>query len=150
MDQKPHTKPEESLGSLIGQAGKAMSKAIQAKFREAGIDINLDQWIVLMHLWEEDGQNQAKLGETAGHHKTTVTRAIDSLEQMNMVLRVPDKNDRRNKLIYLTHQGKEIRAQLMSPANKVQKEAVEGIPPSDLSICKVVLNQIFQNLKHYI
>jgi DNA-binding MarR family transcriptional regulator len=143
-------KPEESLGGLIGQAGRSMMRALQGQFKALSLDITVDQWIVLMHLWEEDGQNQATLGETAGHHKTTVTRAIDSLERQNMVLRVPDKSDRRNKLIYLTHLGREMQASLMQPAILVHEEAVSDIDEADLATCKAVLAKIFQNLKHHI
>lgn len=150
MDKQTNITPEESLGGLMGQAGKAMSRALIERFRQTGIDISLDQWIVLMHLWQEDGQNQARLGETAGHSKTTVTRAIDSMEKKSLVLRIPDQNDRRNKLIYLTHQGKDMQRSLMPSALRVQREAEAGISPEDLEVCKGVLRKIFQNLKHYI
>ncbi|MEM9984772.1 MAG: MarR family transcriptional regulator [Bacteroidota bacterium] len=147
MEQQQNLDPENSMGRLMGQIGKAMTKSINARFKELGIPINLDQWIVLVHLWQEDGQNQAQLGETAGHNKTTVTRAIDTLEKRNLVLRIPDKQDRRNKLIYLTNQGKDMQDKLTPIALEIHTQAVKGISDSDLETCKSVLRRMYQNLK---
>ncbi len=147
MEQQQKLDPENSMGRLMGQVGKAMAKSINERFKSRGIPINLDQWIVLLHLWQEDGQNQAQLGEEAGHNKTTVTRAIDSLEKRNLVLRITDKQDRRNKLIYLTNQGKNMQDQLIPIALDIHQQAVQGISDTDLETCKNVLRKMYQNLK---
>ena len=84
---------------------------------------------VLVHLWIEDGQNQKTLCEIAGRHKTTITRTIDSLEEMNYVVRIPDQADKRHKLIYLTHKGKAEKEALIAQMLKTIAEATEGITP---------------------
>lgn len=138
--------PEHSLGALVGRTGKVMSKALIHEFREAGHDLNLDHWIVLVHLWSKDGQNQQGLGEVAGRDKTTVTRAVDTLEQRNLVLRVPDQQDRRQRLIYLTHAGRNLQTVLMPLAQRVIDRATVGISPQDMACCKRVLSQVFERL----
>lgn len=142
-----HINPEESIGALIGGLGKMMHRAIAERFRVEGIDINPDQWIVLIHLWHEDGQNQASLGETAGHNKTTVTRAVDALERNSLVVRVSDKSDRRNNLIYLTHAGREKVQVTLPHVMDIQQIASKGIDPEHLQTCKQVLRTMFRNLQ---
>ncbi len=138
------------LPRLIAMIGKAMFKSLTARMHQAGHHLNMEHWIVLVHLWQEDGQNQAKLGEIAGRHKTAVTRAIDNLEELNLVLRVPDQQDKRNKRIYLTKAGKELEHELMPIAIDTQTEAFMGIPKKDLEGCQEVLQLILENLKPYL
>lgn len=141
---------EQSLGANIGRTGKLMGRALIQRFREAGHDIQMDHWMVLVHLWHQDGQNQQLLGEQAGRTKTSVTRAIDSLEQKNLVVRVPDKTDRRHKLIYLTHQGRELKQTLFPYALEMISKATQGIPEVEIETCISVLKRIFDNMSTHI
>ncbi len=141
---------ESNLGALVGQVGKVMSRALLDRFRQQGYEFGIDQWIVLIHLWHEDGQTQQDLGMTAGRNKTTVTRAIDWLEANNYVVRVNDQQDRRHKRIYLTHGGKELQNLLAPEVAEIMEEATSGIPEEELGVCKQVLRKIFLNLKMYV
>lgn len=134
------------LGAVIGKAAKSMAKTLARKMKEAGHDLNIDHFVVLVHLWHEDGQVQQKLGESAGKDKTSVTRAIDTLEKKNFVLRVVDQTDRRNKRVYLTHSGRELKSLLQCPMRETVDKATEGITDEDLKICSEVLRKIIYNL----
>lgn len=134
------------LGSYLGRAGKMMEKRINENFATTALPITLEHWIVLVHLWLEDGQNQQTLCEFAGRNKTSITRTINSLEAQNFVVRVQDQNDRRNKRIYLTHKGKQAKDILSTQMFKTMDEASQGISEEDLTTCKKVLNQVFLNL----
>lgn len=142
--------PRRSLGSIMGRVGKAMERALTERFRQADLALSVDHFIVLMHLGEEDGQSQLQLGAEAGRNKTTVTRAIDRLEKENMVVRVPDRQDRRHKRVYLTQKGKEMVTHMQQLAMRQMEEAKEGINPDELIVAKKVLLQVYENLKHYI
>ncbi len=135
-----------SMGALVGRAAKVIGKALNHHLAETDLDISLEHFIVLCHLYEEDGQTQQQLGNIAGKDKTSVTRAINGLESKNLVLRVPDQLDKRIKRIYLTNKGKDIREQLKGPAQKTIHLATRNIPKEDLDICGKVLEQIYDNL----
>ena len=135
-----------SLGAFIGKAGKVLEKRLAENFAKAGYDLTLEHWIVLVHLWLEDGRNQKTLCEFAGRHKTSITRTLDSLEKYDFVVRIVDKNDRRNKLIYLTNKGKTAREPLSKQLENTMAEATEGVSAEKLNICKEVLGQVFFNL----
>lgn len=137
---------EDSIGALSGRLSKALSVQITRKFRKNGLTLSIDQMIVLIHLWREDGQNQHQLGERAGHHKTMVTRAITNLEEQNMVVRIPDPQDGRIRRVFLTHLGRTVREQLIPHVKEVQAAALEGISAKELSICKSVVRKIISNL----
>ena len=137
---------ESSLGPYIGRASRVLEKRINHNFARAGYEISMDHWILLFHLWVKDGQNQKALCDYAGRNKTMITRSIDSLEKQNFVLRVPDSKDRRNKLIYLTHKGKELRIELERIMLESMEEATHGVEEAELETCKRVLDKVFGNL----
>ena len=144
MNLPPHS--ERPLGPYIGIASRVMEKRINENFSRGGYDLNLHHFIILVHLWKQDGQNQKTLCEFAGRNKTTITRSIDNLERDNFVLRVPDSADRRNKLIYLTHKGKEVKNELVTIMEGTMNEATAGIAPEEIDICKKVLYNVILNL----
>ena len=136
----------QTLGPYMGKASRVMERHLNQNFALAGFEITLEHWIILVHLWLEDGRNQMTLCNFAGRNKTRITRIIDNLETQNYVVRVPDKNDRRNKLIYLTHKGKHAQKELTELVLKAYDQATQGIPPNEIDICKKVLHQVFLNL----
>ena len=137
---------EESLGYVIGRAGRSMANRLNHNFEKAGYDVTCEQWAVLMNLWHKNGQSQKDLAGITCKDKTSITRLLDGLEKKNLVVRTPDKKDARQKLIYLTNQGKAFQQELLKLVKQTLAEAQKGIRPSDLKVCKGVLRQVARNL----
>ena len=143
---KPTFNLEKSLGYLIGRAGRLTANRLNQNFEKAGQNVTCEQWAVLMNLWCKNGQCQKELTEVSYKDKASIARLIDGLERRNLVVRIPDKQDGRQKLIYLTSKGKELQQELLGLVQKTLLEAQEGIKESDLTACKKVLSQVFRNL----
>ena len=137
---------EESLGYVIGRAGRSMANRLNHNFEKAGYDVTCEQWAVLMNLWHKNGQSQKDLAGITCKDKTSITRLIDGMEKRNLVVRIPDKKDARQKLIYLTNQGKAFQQELLKLVKQTLAEAQKKIRPRDLKICKDVLRQVVRNL----
>jgi DNA-binding MarR family transcriptional regulator len=137
---------EASLGSIVRRAERAMINRLNQKFKSSGYDITTEQYRVLVNLWNNDGQNQQELAEATYKNKTTLTRLINNLEKRNLVVRVPDKTDNRNKHVYLTRRGKELPKELTQFARQTLIEAQCGIPRGEIKICKDVLQRVIRNL----
>jgi DNA-binding MarR family transcriptional regulator len=139
-------KLEESLGYLV----RTVTRALRARFNEnlvkAGHEINFDEWSIIVTLWENDGQSQQYLGCVTLRDKASIKRLIDNLENRNLVLRIPDKTDRRQKLIYLTPGGKRLYQKLMPVVKETLTGAEQGIEPEHLATCREVLGKIIRNL----
>ena len=75
-----------------------------------------------------------------------MTRMIDGLERRNLVVRVPDKTDGRNKLVYLTHEGRRITEDLDEHAGKFEARAFAGLTDKELAEVARVLEQVSRNL----
>lgn len=123
-----------------------MINRLNQKFKDNGYNITTEQYRVLVALWNKDGQNQQELAQVTYKNKTSLARLINNLEKGNLVVRVPDMKDNRNRLIYLTRKGKEIPGELTRFARETLMEAQAGIPGEELEICKKVLKKVIGNL----
>jgi DNA-binding MarR family transcriptional regulator len=146
MAKKAQYPLEESLGYIVGRAGRAMANRLNHNFEKAGYDVTCEQWAVLMNLWQKNGQSQKDLAGVTCKDKTSITRLIHGLEKRNLVVRVPDGSDGRQKLIYLANKGKAFQQELLQLVQKTLSLAQEGIRKQDLENCKKVLRQVALNL----
>ena len=139
-------KKGELYSFITGKASTAIARRLQKNFKQMGIEITIEQWSVLYHLWKEDGKSQQQLCEATFRDKPSITRLVDNLEKSNLVKRVAAKNDRRINLIYLTGEAKNLQEKTMSVANQTLNEALEGVSNEDIEMAKNVLQKVYDNL----
>ena len=140
-------KKGELYSFITGKASTAIARRLQKNFKDAGIDITIEQWSVLYHLWKEDGQSQQQLCEATFRDKPSITRLVDNLEKSKLVKRVASKNDRRSNIIFLTKEAKALEQTTMDVANRTLNEALEGVTNGQIEIAKEVLQMVYDNLK---
>ncbi|HJY23531.1 MAG TPA: MarR family transcriptional regulator [Hanamia sp.] len=139
-------KKGELYSFITGKASTAISRRLQKNFKDASIEITIEQWSVLYHLWKEEGQSQQQLCEATFRDKPSITRLVDNLEKSKLVKRVASKNDRRSNQIYLTKEGKTLEQKTMEVANRTLNEALEGVTNGQIEIAKEVLQMVYDNL----
>ena len=97
----------DNIMFLSGLITNTLANNINRSFREAGIEITIEQFSILALLWYKEGYNQQEIAVAMKRDKTTIARVIRNMFEKNLLVKVPDCNDRRNNLIYLTKKGKE-------------------------------------------
>jgi len=136
----------ELYSFITGKASTAIARRLQKNFKQANVDVTIEQWSVLYHLWKQDGLSQQQLCEATFRDKPSITRLVDNLEKLNLVKRVASKNDRRINMIYLTQQALDLQEQTMELANQTLNEALEGVTNGQIEIAKEVLQNVYDNL----
>lgn len=140
-------KKGELYSFITGKASTAIARRLQKKFNQAGLNLTIEQWSVLYHLWKEDGISQQQLCIATFRDKPSITRLVDNLEKLKLVKRTASKNDRRINMILLTDNAKNLQEQAMELANQTLNEALESVPADRIDICKEVLQIVYDNLK---
>ena len=140
-------KKGELYSFVTGKASIAIARHLQKKFNNASLRITIEQWSVLYHLWKQDGQSQQELCNATFRDKPSITRLLDNLEKLQLVKRVASADDRRINRICLTKTGLKLQEQSMMLAEHTLNEALEGVPPEQVEICKSVLQLVYDNLK---
>ena len=134
------------MGMLINSAQRAMTKKFVQNATDSGLDISLDQWMVLGPIWQLESASQKELGEICLKDKTNITRIINALEQKNLVVRVEDQIDHRIKRVVLTNAGKQLFFDVLPIMEKTREEVRKDISNKDIETFKVVLSKILENL----
>ena len=140
-------KKGELYSFITGKASTAIARRLQKKFNTAGLNLTIEQWSVLYHLWKQDGISQQELCNATYRDKPSITRLVDNLEKLQLVKRVPSESDRRMNLIYLTKQAQRLQDQTMDLAGETLNEALTGVPPDRIDVCREVLQIVYDNLK---
>ncbi len=133
-------------GFTIERTAKRMKQVIQQSLKAAGIQITVDQWIILDQLDQKGSLSQQAIGKYTFKDAPTVTRIIDLLCEKNLTARLPDPSDRRKSIIHLTEKGKE-QIQLTKPVIlQVREKAYATLTADQLEQITSGLDQIFENL----
>jgi len=146
MIKNDKLKSDINLGMLIGQVHRLSTKKFVQNSHNSGLDISMDQWIVLGPIWENEGLSHKEISEYCLKDKTSVTKIIDTLEKKNLVVRVSDQLDHRVKRVVLSKKGKELFLQAIPIMELTRDQLREGITEQDIESLRSVLTKIYNNL----
>jgi DNA-binding MarR family transcriptional regulator len=139
-------KKGELYSFITGKASIAIARRLQKKFNNAGVNLTIEQWSVLYHLWKADGMSQQELCNATFRDKPSITRLVDNLEKLELVKRVPDEKDRRINKVFLTKNARALEEQTMQLAEETLNDALAGVPQEQIEMCKDVLQRVYDNL----
>lgn len=140
-----HFKRGELYSVINGMASTAVARRLQKNFRQAGLEITIEQWSILYHLWKQDCLSQQELCTRTFRDKPSITRLIDNLEKQKLVKRMPSKTDRRINLVCLTPAAIELQDMTILIANQTMDEALVGISKEEINVVKNVFQRVYDN-----
>ena len=140
-------KKSELYSFITGKASTAIARRLQKNFKQNGVEITIEQWSVLYHLWKQDGLSQQQLCDSTFRDKPSITRLVDNLEKLKLVKRVASRDDRRINMIYLTPEAMQLQEKTMELAGQTLNEALTGVTNGQIEIAKEVLQMVYENLK---
>lgn len=138
---------KEFYDFITGKASIAIARRLQRNFKNNHIEITAEQWSVLFQLWNNEGLTQQEIATNTFKDKPSITRLLNNMEKLNLVVRVPHQSDKRTNLIYLTQKGKSLKETSIKQADITLKEALKNVNDEDIQICYNTLQKVFNNLK---
>lgn len=138
---------DENIIFQIGETSRLVHKRVTAIFSERGFDVTVEQFSVLALLWYKEGVKQQDIADGLKRNKTTITRIVENMINRNLIVKVPDQLDKRNKLIYLTQKGKALQKEMVKSSGLVYYQTLNNISSKDIEKCLVILKQMMKNLQ---
>ncbi|MEG1562736.1 MAG: MarR family transcriptional regulator [Bacteroides sp.] len=83
-------------------------QALMRTLKQHNMEITFEMFQIMHRLGEGDGVSQQYLAEKTSKDKACMTNLLNNLEKKTWVRRAEDPTDRRNRLVFLTEQGKEM------------------------------------------
>lgn len=137
---------ENALPFFLHGVYQRLRTVTYREFKQQGLEITPEQWIVLVRLWQRDGRTVSELSESTQRDKPTMSRILDSMEAHGLVRRVADEQDARTRIIELTREGKAMRKKLVPVAKSLVLQLEAGISEADLLTTRRTLRRMFENL----
>ena len=132
---------------LLDRTARKVKQYAQQKFKELNLNITVDQWLLLKHLYENDCMKQNELAELLFKDNPTLTRIIDLLCEKGLTIRKLHPTDRRSFNVELTKEGRKKVEYIMPKIKPIRLKAWEGLSDKDFTHFKKVLNTIYRNLE---
>ncbi|TKJ40031.1 hypothetical protein CEE37_09855 [candidate division LCP-89 bacterium B3_LCP] len=134
----------ESLGTQINLAARWMRSALEKELTDEGITPS--QWMLIMALGENEHLMQTELGKIVNIDNATITRSLDKLQEMSLIVRNQDKDDRRAQHVSLTEKGHEAYKVWNTIGRKINQHASKSISPVEKRSLLKLLGMIIDNL----
>lgn len=131
----------------IDKAIKSYRQFAQKKLNDAGLEITIDQWLVMQALTEKPDISQQEIAERVFKDAASVTRIIDLLIRKNYLRRELHGSDRRRFQLDITIEGKTLMKNIAKVVAQNRAMALHNVPQEDLGQVRKTLNTIIENCK---
>lgn len=108
-------------------------RATQRKFAKALSDYNIGwgHFAILMILDEKEGRSQDELALSRGFDKTMIAHSVKKLEELGLLYRVVDEQDKRIRRLYLTEYGKNVCPELRKIGFEINDSLTKNFSKTD-------------------
>ncbi len=138
-------KEAKVFGTLIDRNMKMIRSKYLKKFKEIGVDITTEQWVLMDCLYEQDGLSQNELANESFKNAPTVSRIIDLLCKKGITERQRFDNDRRRYKIFLTNKGVKIYKKAHPHVEELRKLGWAKLTNKDYADFVRIMDKIYKN-----
>lgn len=125
--------------------GRHLDRLVERRLAEQGL--NRTQTVILIALSRRPGLRALELCPHAGVEPANVTRTLQSLERLGLLVRHSHPTDGRASLLYLTGPGHALAQELSAAVHHLSADLLRGVPPRDLARLERSLAAVRDNLR---
>ena len=135
-------------GFLSSQIRHVGGRLWEKMLRESGVDaFNGAQGRILYVLWEHGAMAITEIGRLTSLAKTTLTGMLDRMEAGGLIIRTPDKDNRRQIIISVTDKALEYREIYDRLSEQMNSLTYAGFCEAELRTYEEMLRRILNNLE---
>lgn len=125
----------------------ARSHRALAASKLATIGLFPSQELILMQLWDADGQSQKSLGRTQRFDHSTIAKSVRRLENAGLVRREKSQADGRVTLVFLTDTGRALKSPVLAIWAELERRTVKGLTTDERAQFTALADKILPNLE---
>jgi len=137
---------DRSLGFLLRDTSRLMRRRFVQRAKEAGLNLNRSEALVLVHVAQSPGTSQTRLATALDIEAISVVRLIDTLQDAGLIERRPHPTDRRIRTLWLTPAAEDALTQIRAIAGFVDAQALADISETEHERLLHLLDTIRSNL----
>lgn len=125
---------------------KRIRNFMQKGLFDAGIDLTVDQWVVIDHIKPSPGITQNDLATSTAKDAPTITRILDLLVQKEIVERKMSATDRRKFNVFLTSKGEILYDEAFKIIGEARRKSWENLTDDDFASLVRIMDTIYENI----
>ena len=134
----------EYLGKYISLIHRQANVFFTKEFSKCGFGSG--QYMFMIYLYKNDGISQEALSKLVNIDKGTTAKAIKKLEELELITRSKDLNDKRINKIYLTSKALNIKNDFFSVLTKWENILTNELSTEEVSKSLKLLNRVTKNV----
>jgi DNA-binding MarR family transcriptional regulator len=108
----------------------------------AAHDVTMWGYVVLNALERSSMRTQAALAEAIGADKTRIIRTLDELQQQGHIVRRPDPDDRRVRLLAITESGRAVKTAIQAEIQRGEERWLGELSDDERQVFLSVLQRL--------
>jgi len=142
-----HDRLRETLFYTLEKSIKTYRQYAQARISDAGIDITIDQWLVLKTLQENPDITLQQIAVIVFKDFASITRIMQLLVAKGFVRRTKHAQDGRRSTLTLTRAGEQTIRELEPIIRRNRRSALRGITSAGVTRAQALLERIADNCR---
>lgn len=134
------------LGWTLHDVFRLLQRNWHRRLRDSGIGISPAQSRVLAEVHRQGGLTQTALADSVEMEKAPLGRLLDRMEELGLVERKPDPDDRRARLVFHTAKAESMDEPMWGVARGMFEAALTGISPAEYETLLSLLDRMKQNM----
>ena len=118
----------------------------QNVLKSHGIDITIEQWLVLNVVNENKGISQISIGEKLVKDKPTISRMVNQLEKKEFIVKNLSSTDSRKVELSISKKGEALINTLYPIVEKIRLTGLSKLSEKENESIESILNKIKNNL----
>ena len=144
MTKTPALRLDEFLCFEVYLANHAFNRVYQPLLEK--LKLTYPQYLVMVLLWERDGQTVGELGEKLSLESNTLTPLLKRMETLSYIKRSRDPADERRVHVRLTESGRTLRAKALHiPRCILAASGLDDRTAKQLMTAIATLRQMLEN-----
>ncbi|AQW54430.1 MarR family winged helix-turn-helix transcriptional regulator [Streptomyces violaceusniger] len=143
----PSTARDGRLSYAIFQLARAHRGHAAAMLR--AMNLHPGQELLLMQLFDRDGQSQSELLDSVGLDHSTVSKSLRRMQDAGLLTREPAGHDRRVMVVHLTDAGRALREPIADMWRTLENFSVQGLTAEQIETFTKTAYAIEQSVKDH-
>ncbi|MEV5738362.1 MarR family winged helix-turn-helix transcriptional regulator [Streptomyces sp. NPDC052292] len=145
VTQPPSTARDGSLSYAVFQLARAHRGHAAAMLR--AMNLHPGQELLLMQLFDRDGQTQSELLDSVGLDHSTVSKSLRRMQEAGLLTREPAAHDRRVMVVRLTDAGRAMREPIADMWRALERLSVRNLTADQVKAFTETAYTIEQSIK---
>ncbi|MEU2557146.1 MarR family winged helix-turn-helix transcriptional regulator [Streptomyces sp. NPDC013313] len=145
VTRPPSTARDGSLSYAVFQLARAHRGHAAAMLR--AMNLHPGQELLLMQLFDRDGQTQSELLDSVGLDHSTVSKSLRRMQEAGHLTREPAEHDRRVMVVRLTDAGRAMREPIADMWRALERLSVRNLTADQVKAFTETAYTIEQSIK---